>query len=106
MMPYLVCSAQSCVYNEGMCCCKGDIQVGGEHAVSKDETCCDSFIERRHEGAKSSMGTPSQKIKVDCKACQCTYNKDCSCHADRIDIAGASACTCQETACQTFVKEY
>ncbi len=104
-MPYLVCSAQGCVYNEGMCCCKGDIQIGGEHAVCKDETCCDSFVERRGENARNSMGTPSQKIEVDCKAGCCVYNKGCACHADKIDISGVNASTCQQTACQTFVKE-
>ncbi|MCI7814055.1 MAG: DUF1540 domain-containing protein [Lachnospiraceae bacterium] len=104
-MPYLVCSAQGCVYNEAMYCCKGDIQVGGETATRKDETCCDSFVERRQESAKSSMGTPSQKIQIDCKACHCTYNEDRICNADRVDISGANACHCDQTACQTFVKE-
>lgn len=29
-MAMLVCSAQKCVYNDGMYCSKGDIKVGGE----------------------------------------------------------------------------
>ena len=28
-MPELVCSAQSCVYNNAMYCSRGDIEVGG-----------------------------------------------------------------------------
>ena len=34
-MPYLVCSASTCVYNKGQCCSKGDITVGGREADSK-----------------------------------------------------------------------
>ncbi len=60
-MPSLVCSAQSCVYNNGMYCSKGDIKVGGDNAETSEETCCTSFRARTSEGAKSSMGTPSQK---------------------------------------------
>ena len=75
------------------------------NAKNPQETCCDSFVERRGENARNSMGTPSQKIEVDCKAGCCVYNKGCACHADKIDISGVNASTCQQTACQTFVKE-
>ena len=101
-MPSLVCSAQSCVYNNGMYCSKGDIKVGGDNAETSEETCCTSFRARTSEGAKSSMGTPSQKIEVACEACECMYNKDCVCDADKIGISGASACKCEQTECSTF----
>ena len=42
-MPLLVCSAQRCVYNDGMYCSRGDILVGGEKAEISGETCCTSF---------------------------------------------------------------
>ena len=32
-MPELVCSAQSCVYNNAMYCSRGDIEVGGRNAT-------------------------------------------------------------------------
>ena len=49
-MPSLVCSAQSCVYNNGMYCSKGDIKVGGDNAETSEETCCTSFRARTSEG--------------------------------------------------------
>ena len=42
-MAMLVCSAQKCVYNDGMYCSKGDIKVGGENATRVQETCCTDF---------------------------------------------------------------
>lgn len=104
-MPLLVCSAQHCVYNTGMYCGKGDILVKGDHAKRACETCCSSFKEREVESVKSSIGTPSQSIQVDCTACDCQYNEDKVCCADQIDITGASACRCEQTECSTFEKE-
>ena len=101
-MPSLVCSVQNCVYNNAMYCSKGDIQVGGEEARKCQETCCESFQERKADSAKNSMGTPSQETCVDCKACHCTYNDHCKCTAGKIDIAGAAASTRGETECATF----
>ena len=78
-MPMLVCAAQNCVYNQAMYCSKGDILVGGEQASTCQETCCESFRDRREGTAtsSSSMGAPTQHICVDCKATQCRYNEDC-----------------------------
>ena len=88
-MPSLVCSVQNCVYNNAMYCSKGDIQVGGEEARKCQETCGESFQERK-------------ETCVDCKACHCTYNDHCKCTAGKIDIAGAAASTRGETECATF----
>lgn len=101
-MPLLVCSAQSCVYNDAQCCCKGDIKVDGDQAQKCQDTCCASFQERRGENAKSSMGTPCQTVQVDCKAKNCSFNESCKCSADKIGIAGASACQCDQTECASF----
>ena len=54
-----------------MYCSKGDIKVGGENATRVQETCCTDFTERTTQGAKSSMGSASQKINVACEACHC-----------------------------------
>ncbi len=104
IMPMLVCSAQRCVYNDGMYCSKGDILVGGETASTSGETSCTSFKERTSEGAKSSMGTPSQKIEVACEAVECMYNKNRVCDAGKIDISGTSASRSEQTECSTFRK--
>ncbi len=101
-MPALVCSAQNCVYNNAMYCGKGDIKVGGGEAKVCQDTCCASFQERRRESAKSSVGSPSSEIDIKCEAVSCRYNDSCACHADHVDIAGAAACSCDETECVTF----
>lgn len=106
-MPSLLCSAVNCIYNEDRYCGKGDIMVAGENAEKACETCCSSFRERSGEdrGARNSVGEPSKEILVDCTACNCRYNEDEECHADKIDISGSSACTCRQTECSTFDKE-
>ncbi len=103
-MPLLVCSAQRCVYNDGMYCSKGDILVGGEEAHTSSETSCISFRERTAEGAKNTMGTPSQRIDVDCEAYECVYNKERKCDAEKVGITGASAKHSEQTECSTFRK--
>lgn len=101
-MPLLVCSAQRCVYNDGMYCSKGDIKIGGEDAEHVQDTCCTDFTERTAQGGKNSMGTPSQKIDVSCEACNCIHNDDCVCKADQIGIIGSGACKYDQTECGTF----
>lgn len=101
-MPLLVCSAMTCIYNNGQYCSKGDILVGGEKAETPQDTCCESFRARTDNQATSSLGTPSQKIDVDCEAQHCQYNEECKCTASQIDICGAAACKCEQTECGTF----
>ncbi len=101
-MPSLICSVQNCVYNHAMYCGKGDIMVGGEEAVKCQDTCCESFCERRMDSAQSSMGTANQDIQVDCKATQCVYNENMECMAGKVTIAGAGAAVVKETECVTF----
>ncbi len=101
-MPALVCSAQNCVYNNAMYCSKGDIRVGGQDATVCQDTCCESFQERRRENVKSSIGTPTADIDIKCEAWHCRYNDSCDCHANHVDISGAAACSCRETECMTF----
>ena len=101
-MPALVCSAQNCVYNKAMYCSKGDIKVGGEKATVCQDTCCDSFQERRTESVKSSIGTPSAEIAIKCEAVNCKYNEERVCHAKPGDISGAAASKRTETGGVTF----
>ena len=102
-MPALSCTAKTCVYNKNEYCSKGDILVDGDTAKTADETCCRSFVERKGS-AKNSVesGCGCKTIQVDCKACECTFNKQEKCHADKITITGASACQCDETCCGSF----
>ena len=103
-MPLLTCSAQSCIYNKGMNCSRGDINAEGENARCVEETCCNSFEERTKYGAENSMGHASAVIDIDCKATSCMYNERCKCTAGKVGISGASACEAQETECSSYRK--
>lgn len=101
-MAELKCCVENCSYNQDDCCCKGDIMVGGKHADTCGDTCCDSFSQR-HEGAYvSALDHPCRTISIDCEAVKCMYNSNYKCHAQHVDIKGAGACDCQGTECSTF----
>lgn len=101
-MPILNCSAVNCIYNKNELCSKGEISVEGQVATNPDQTSCASFQERGSASVSNTMGSPMEKVEVDCKACECTYNNNCKCEAAQIDIAGANASHCQDTKCGTF----
>ena len=104
-MTILTCSATTCLYNENHLCSRGEIEVTGEQAKSPDETACGSFRERGSSASNStgsSSGCGCEKIQIDCKAQECTYNSCCKCTAAAIDIAGQKAITSQDTKCGTF----
>lgn len=105
-MPLLSCSAEKCMYNTDRFCCKGDIMVTGDEAEKASETCCSSFCEREHSEMKNSVSEPSRQILVDCSACNCRYNDEEECHAEKIDICGVNACKCTQTECGTFNKAW
>ena len=103
-MPGLVCSAQSCVYNDAMYCSRGNIEVGGADAQVCQDTCCESFQGRSGDSAKNTMksGCTCTQSDIHCEAKNCMHNQNCVCHAEKVDIAGAAACRCDETECVTF----
>ena len=82
-MTILKCSAMTCVYNKEQLCSKGDIDVTGENATSANETSCGSFRERTGSSMKDSYTDDCgcDKIQIDCKAHNCTYNDNCKCTA-------------------------
>lgn len=101
-MAELCCSVENCTYNEQCYCCKGDICVGGEKAHRQEDTCCESFHQRKEDAYTSSLMHPSRTISIDCEATKCVYNEDYKCHAEHVDIRGCGANDCRETACATF----
>lgn len=101
-MTILKCSAVTCVYNEDRLCSRGEITVAGTDARRSDETSCESFRERGDSSYKNSSHCGCEKIAIDCKAEECTYNSDCRCTAASIGIDGPNACCCEDTKCGTF----
>lgn len=46
-MPELKCTVQTCMHNKDFYCDLNAITVGGNSAKTAEETCCDSFEERK-----------------------------------------------------------
>ena len=103
-MAELKCVAENCVYNKDCLCSKSDIMVGGKHADTIDDTCCESFMEKRQDRDSYSNSTshPSKYISIDCEAVKCVYNQNYKCVASHVDIRGGQANESRETACATF----
>lgn len=103
-MAELKCGVTNCTYNKERLCSKGDIMVGGKHAANSDDTCCESFMERRDGAVTSAIEHPSKTISIDCEAVKCVYNSNYKCVADHVDIMGCGADSCRETSCATFAE--
>ena len=101
-MPELKCTVQTCVHNQQFLCNLDKIEVGGNKAKRSEETCCDSFQERKGDSYSNVTGTASPTSTIDGKATDCQYNESCKCHAGKISVEGSNACHCQETECATF----
>lgn len=103
-MTILNCTATSCIYNKNQLCSKNEIEVMGSDARIADETNCGSFRDRNDASITNSVkdSCGCEKININCKAHECTYNNHCNCTASAIDINGENACTSKETKCGTF----
>ncbi len=103
-MPELKCTVQTCLHNKNFYCDLDGIVVGGSSAKRAEETCCDSFEERKESMMNYSdvTGEASAMSDIDCKATDCMYNHECQCHAGKISVEGSRACQCGETECATF----
>lgn len=104
-MTRLDCSVVNCTYNRENSCCKDNIHVGGHQASAMEETCCESFRERRTDGGRNADDIPSKPTEISCDAMTCCYNQSCRCHADQVQVAGTNACACEQTECATFTNE-
>ena len=60
-MPDLKCTVQTCVHNYKFLCDLDKIQVGGDTAKTAQETCCDSFQERK-EGSYMNAAVSEKSI--------------------------------------------
>ena len=103
-MTILKCSAIKCVYNKDHLCSKGEITVTGENATNANETSCGSFQERSGSSMTNNFTNSCgcEKIQIDCKAHNCTYNDDCKCTASSIQVEGSNAKASCDTKCDTF----
>ena len=56
-MPELKCTVQTCVHNKQFLCDLDTIQVGGNSAKHAQDTCCDSFQERKESMSNGVTGS-------------------------------------------------
>ena len=118
-MTRLACSAHNCVnYVNGMCSAL-TIEVDGESAEKKQETCCNTFAPRTFVNAIKSAfntnyaGTIMQALdgqedvdhKIKCYAMNCTYNVGMTCTSTDIQVFGPEATTSTSTEYETFYKK-
>ncbi len=103
-MAELGCGVKNCVYNKDELCCKGDIMVGGRRACCEDDTCCESFRDRKTDSYTNSAEKPYKNISIDCEAENCKYNHSLRCVAEHVDIRGNGAVNSSGTNCATFTE--
>ena len=58
-MPELKCTVQTCTHNKNFYCDLERIIVGGSSAKRSEETCCDSFEERKGDSYSDVNGQAS-----------------------------------------------
>jgi hypothetical protein len=104
-MAQLVCSVITCGYNKEKRCSKGDIMVGGSHADTGRDTCCESFRPEGCDCYTSALERPCEIISIDCEATNCKYNSNYKCHAGNVSIEGSRAKENRDTLCGTFACE-
>lgn len=102
-MPELKCTVSTCTYNASNLCQLDSIEVGGSSALEPEDTCCDSFEERKDERQTNAVKEASDRSSIKCHAIDCDYNEQRRCHAGKISIEGNGACRNEETACATFI---
>ena len=63
-MPELKCTVQTCVHNQQFLCDLDQIRVGGSDARNPQETCCDSFQERKDGSYSNSVSQDARHQNV------------------------------------------
>lgn len=101
-MTNLDCSVRNCTYNKDESCCREGIHVEGASAKVTEDTCCESFAEKKSNCCVCAVEDAKKPTDVSCSVESCIYNENCRCDAEHIGIAGRDACRCDETECASF----
>ena len=101
-MTNLGCCVNTCVHNENKLCCLKEIEVSGKGAVNSDMTCCSSFAKEKGAITNVMHGNAERATGIKCNVENCAFNHHQYCTADSVNIDGAKASTCGQTACSTF----
>lgn len=108
-MTNLKCNVINCAYNQDHLCCLEGIDIRGNDASSRFDTCCASFASKdgRYSASLNESPMPRNELEIHCTATQCVHHrKDHSCDADCVRVGSFSHDTSrmEETQCVTFAK--
>ncbi|WP_296647368.1 DUF1540 domain-containing protein [Romboutsia sp. 13368] len=97
------CSVENCSHNSSGVCYANRIDVGSKGATDEDQTCCGSFLDRKHYSTLTN--NTNDDGPCDCIVCtaeNCTYNNNKLCTADVIQVTGDNVRIYTEAICSTF----
>ncbi len=103
-MTILKCSATKCIYNDNKLC---------SAVISRSPVTTHTVQMKQAVEVSATVRTAAcktavpihcgcEKINIDCKAQECTYNNNVNVPPPAIDVAGCSTDGCNETKCSTF----
>ncbi|MBQ3422273.1 MAG: DUF1540 domain-containing protein, partial [Romboutsia sp.] len=83
------CSAENCSHNSQGICYANRINVGGQGTTDASETCCGSFLDRKHYSTLTNNTNDDGPCdSIICTAENCTYNNNKLCTANNIQVCG------------------
>lgn len=89
-MPKLKCVVNECCYHYHNCCTKNYIDVDGNAAHKKEDTCCNSFQYVNPEDLNYEIANfdldKEINTEVYCDVTNCVFEKNQKCYADKIEI--------------------
>lgn len=97
------CNVENCSHNSTGICYANRINVGGKGATDACETCCGSFLDKKHYSTLTN--NTYAEGPCDCIVCtaeHCVYNDNKLCNADSIQVDGNNVNLYTDAKCFTF----
>ena len=103
-MPKIDCNVTNCSHNTEGICYANRVNIGGESAECKSETCCGSFLNKLNYSDLTNNTFSSGAC--DCLVCNvdsCKYNSNSLCDLEGIQVDGEGAMSIYtDTCCRSF----
>jgi hypothetical protein len=102
-MPKINCEVTKCSHNNSGVCYANCIDIVGNSAAKKSQTCCGSYLDKLHysELTNNVLGSGSCD-SLRCSVETCTYNDNKLCSLDAIQVSGNDAEYYTQTDCSSF----
>lgn len=103
-MQKINCDVNNCSHNKEGVCYSNRVDIGSTSCTDND-TCCGSFLDRRHYSDLTNNTNSSGSCDcLICKATECTHNENCNCTLSSINVSGSHANIYTETCCESYEK--